>query len=149
MRIQVNAYSSRNKRKVFIEMCNDEVGRVLSVGIGTRYGLDGLGIEPQWEQDIPHPFREALGLTSLLYNRYRVSFLGLKRPVSGVNHPPPSVAEVTEGIGLYLFSPSGRLPLPFCNDQDRNRDKGIYYIFLKGDASLLEIWRKRDFITGA
>ena len=39
------------------------VGRGSSVGIATRYGLDGPGIESWWEQDFPHPSRPALGPT--------------------------------------------------------------------------------------
>jgi len=35
------------------------------------------------------------------------SFLGVKRPGLGVDHPPPSSAEVKEKIELYLYSPSG------------------------------------------
>ena len=31
-----------------------------SVGIATRYGLDGPRIESQWGQDFPHPSRSAL-----------------------------------------------------------------------------------------
>ena len=34
-------------------------------------------------------------------------FPGLKRPGRGVDHPPPSSAEVKERIELYLCSPSG------------------------------------------
>ena len=34
------------------------------------------------------------GPPSLLYNGYWVSFLGVKRPGSDVNHPSPSSAEV-------------------------------------------------------
>ena len=34
-----------------------------SVGIATRYGLDGPGIESRWGRDFPHPSRLALGLT--------------------------------------------------------------------------------------
>ena len=30
------------------------VGRDSSVGIATRYGLDGPGIESCWGQDVPH-----------------------------------------------------------------------------------------------
>jgi len=37
------------------------------------------------------------------------SFLGLKRPGRGVDHPPTSSAEVKERIELYLYSPSGPL----------------------------------------
>jgi hypothetical protein len=42
-----------------------------SVGIATRYGLDGPVIEFRWERDFRHPSRPALGPT-LLYNEYRV-----------------------------------------------------------------------------
>jgi hypothetical protein len=34
-----------------------------SVGIATRYGLDGPGIESRWGRDFPYPFRPALGPT--------------------------------------------------------------------------------------
>ena len=47
------------------------------------------------------------GLPSLLYNGYRVSFLEVKRPGRGANHPPPTSAEVKGRIELYLSSPSG------------------------------------------
>jgi hypothetical protein len=33
------------------------------VGIATRYGLDGPGIESRWGRDFPHPSRTALGPT--------------------------------------------------------------------------------------
>ena len=33
--------------------------------------------------------------------------LGVKRPGRGVNHQPPSSAEVKERVELYLYSPSG------------------------------------------
>jgi hypothetical protein len=47
------------------------------------------------------------GPPSLLYNGYQVSFPGVKRPGRGVDHPPPSRAEVKERVELYLYSPSG------------------------------------------
>ena len=47
------------------------------------------------------------GPPSLLYNGYRVSFPGVKRPERGVNHPLSSSAEVKERVELYLYSPSG------------------------------------------
>ena len=34
-----------------------------SVGIGTRYGLKGPGIESRWKRDFPHSYRPALGPT--------------------------------------------------------------------------------------
>jgi len=39
------------------------MGQDSSVGIATRYGLDGAGTESRWERDFPHPSRPALGLT--------------------------------------------------------------------------------------
>jgi hypothetical protein len=42
----------------------------------------------------------------LLYNGYRVSFSGVKRPGRGVDHPPPCNGEVKERVDLYLYSPS-------------------------------------------
>ena len=44
---------------------------------------------------------------SLLYNGYRLSFPGLKRPGRGVDHPPSSNAKVKERVELYLYSPFG------------------------------------------
>jgi len=35
------------------------------------------------------------------------SFPGVKRPGRGIDHPPPSSAEVKEGIQLHLYSTSG------------------------------------------
>ena len=65
-------------------------GRDSSVGIATRYGLDGLGIESRWGCEIfrTRPDRP-WGPPSLLYNGYTGSFLGLKRPGRGADNPPP------------------------------------------------------------
>ena len=37
-------------------------GRDSAVGIATRYGLHGPGIESWWRRDIPHLSRPVLGL---------------------------------------------------------------------------------------
>jgi hypothetical protein len=97
------------------------VGRYSSVCIATRYRLDGPGIESRWGRHFQHPSRQARGPPSLLYNGYRVSFPGVKRPGHGVDHPTPSSARVKERVELYLYSPSGpswpvlgkTLPLPY------------------------------------
>ena len=75
-------------------------GRDSSVGIATRYELNGPGIESRWGRDIPHPSRPALGLPSLLYSGYRVSFPRVKRTGRGVGHTSTSSAEVKERIQL-------------------------------------------------
>jgi hypothetical protein len=36
------------------------VGRDRVVGVATRYGLDGPGIDSRWGRDFSHPFRPAL-----------------------------------------------------------------------------------------
>ena len=47
------------------------------------------------------------GPPNLLYNGYRVSFWGVKRPGRGFDHPLTSSTEVKERVELYLYSPSG------------------------------------------
>ena len=37
------------------------MGRDDVIGIATRYGLDGPGIESRWLRDFPHPPRPAVG----------------------------------------------------------------------------------------
>ena len=70
-----------------------------SVGIETHYCLEGPEIEFQWGRDFPHPYRP-----TLLYNGYRVSAPGIKRPEYGVDHPPQSSAEIKERVKLYISS---------------------------------------------
>jgi hypothetical protein len=36
-------------------------GRDSSVGIATRYGLDGSGTESRWGQEFPYPYKPDLG----------------------------------------------------------------------------------------
>jgi hypothetical protein len=77
------------------------------VGIATRYGLDGPGIESQWGQDFSQPSRQALGPTEPPIQWEPGLFPGVKRSGPGVDHPPPSSAWVKERVELYLYSPSG------------------------------------------
>jgi hypothetical protein len=64
------------------------VSRYSSVGITTGYGLDGPGIECQRGEIFRTRPDRPWGPPMLLYNRYRVYFLGIKRPGRGVEHPP-------------------------------------------------------------
>ena len=77
-----------------------------SVGIATRYRLDGPGIEFRRGRDFPHPSSRPWCPPSLLYNGYRL-FPGVRRPGRGVDHQPQSNAEVKERVELYLYSRSG------------------------------------------
>ena len=83
------------------------MGRDSSVGIPTRYGLDGPGIESRWWRDFPHPSRPALGAHTASCTMGTGSFPRVKRPGRDADHPPSSKRRSHERVGLYLYSPSG------------------------------------------
>jgi hypothetical protein len=62
------------------------VGRDSSVGIATRYGLDGPEIDFQWGRDFRTRPCRPWGPPSLLYKGYQVSLPGVKRTWGGVDH---------------------------------------------------------------
>jgi hypothetical protein len=45
---------------LYVTFTQKERGRNSIVGIATRFGPDGPGIESRWERDFPHPSRPAL-----------------------------------------------------------------------------------------
>ena len=69
------------------------VGRHSSVGIATRYGLDGPGIESRRGRDFLHPSRPALGPTQPPIQGVPGLSPEVKRPGRSVDHPPTSSAE--------------------------------------------------------
>ena len=97
-----------------------EVGRGSSVGIATRYGLDGPGIESRWGARFSAPVHTGPGAHPASCTMDTGSFPGVKRPGRGADHPPPSKCRCHERVELYLYSPSGlqwpvigrTLPLP-------------------------------------
>ena len=83
-------------------------GRDSSVGIATRYGLDGPGDRiPVGGARLPAPVQTAPGAHPASYIMGTGSFPGVKRPRRGVDHPPPYSAEVEGRVELYICSPSG------------------------------------------
>jgi hypothetical protein len=74
------------------------------VGIATRYELDGPGIEIRWGRDFPYRPDRPWDPPSLLYNGYRVSFSGVKRPGRGTDRPLPYSARLEIG-----WTPPSRL----------------------------------------
>jgi hypothetical protein len=82
------------------------VGLDSSVGIATRYGVKGPGIESHWGRNFQSPSRPTLEPIQPLYNGCRVISED-KRPGRGVHHLPPSSAEVKARVELGLYSTSG------------------------------------------
>jgi hypothetical protein len=67
-----------------------------SVVIATDFGLDGPEIESRWGEIFHACPDRSWGPLSILYNGYRVFPGGKVRPGRGVEHSPPSSAEVME-----------------------------------------------------
>jgi hypothetical protein len=80
-----------------------------SVGTAIRYGLDGPGIESRWGREFPHLSRRALRPTQPPIQWVPGLSRGVKLQERGVDHPPPSSAEVKERVKLYLYFPCGLL----------------------------------------
>ena len=64
-------------------------GRDSSVGIATRYGLYGPGIESRWGRDFPAHVQTGPGAYPASRTMGTGFFLGVKRPGRGADHPPP------------------------------------------------------------
>jgi hypothetical protein len=62
-------------------------GRDSSVGIKTRYGLDGPGIESRWEEGFSAPVQTGPGAHQASYTMGTGSFPGVKRPGRSVDQP--------------------------------------------------------------
>ena len=87
--------------KIFKLNTSRWMGRDSSVGIATRYGLGGSGIESSRGRDFPHPSRPALGHTQSPITMGTGSFPGVKRPGCGVDQQPPySFLGVTTRCGF-------------------------------------------------
>jgi hypothetical protein len=83
-------------------------GRDSAVGVATRYELDGPGIKSRWGGGrFTVPVQTGRGAYPASCTMGTGSFPGVKRPGRGIDHPPPSSAEVKERVKLYLYSPSG------------------------------------------
>jgi hypothetical protein len=102
------------------------LGRDSAVGIATHYGLDSWGIESRWGGGARFStlVQTGRGAHPAYYTVGTGSFSGVKRRGRGVDHPPPSSAEVKERVELCFYSPSGPswtvlwriLPLPLPSD---------------------------------
>jgi hypothetical protein len=83
---------SETKLQIFVSVfslyfCGTTV-RGSSVGIATRYELDGPGIECRWGARFSAPVQTETGAHPASYTMGTGSFQGVKRPGRGVDHPP-------------------------------------------------------------
>ena len=81
-------------------------GRNSSVGIATRYGLDGPGIESRLEEKLSAPLQTGPGAHPVSCTMGTGSYPGVKRPCRGAD-PPTLIfsAEVLNWVELYLYLP--------------------------------------------
>jgi hypothetical protein len=81
----------------------NEDGRNSSVGIATRYGLDGPGFKYRWGRGFLYrPSRSPRSKTPPLRWVSGISFRG-KKPCSGGNHPPLLAPRLRKEWSLHLF----------------------------------------------
>ena len=71
-------------------------GRDSSVGIATRYGLAGPGIESRWGARFSTPIQTGPGVYPASCTMGTGSFPVVKRPARGGDHPPPSAEVMNE-----------------------------------------------------
>ena len=109
---------------------NNNMGRDSSVGVATRYRLDGLGIESRWDEIFRICPDRPWGPPSLLYNGFRV-FPRVKRPGCGVDHPFLSSVEFIGSRGIPLhpfwaFVACFRVNFSFNNNNNNNNNNVKY-----------------------
>jgi hypothetical protein len=93
---------------MFVHKGDTWYSRDSSVGIATRYGVDGPGIESKWGRAIfSAPVQTDPGTHPTSNTMVTGPSSGVKRPGRGVDHPPPSSAEGKDGVELYFYSTSG------------------------------------------
>jgi hypothetical protein len=88
-------------------MIRQMVGWDGSVGMATRYGLNGSGIEYRWEARFSEPVQTGSGAHPVSYTVGTGSSLEVKRSGRGVNHLPPFSPKVKAAVELYVYSPPG------------------------------------------
>ena len=83
------------------------MGRDSAVGIATRYGLKGTGIEPRCWARFSAPVQIGSWARPASCTLSTGSSPGIKQPGRGVEPSSPTSAEVKERVWIYLYFPSG------------------------------------------
>ena len=83
-----------------------------AVGIATRCGLDGPGVEPWWGKIFRTCPDRPWAPPNLLYNGKHVPLPGVKRPGCGIHHPPYLAPRLKSGavslLPFWVFMASSR-----------------------------------------
>jgi hypothetical protein len=90
-----------NSIVLFLQNIASVVGRDSAVGITTRYGLNGPGIESLWGARFSAPRQTGSGAHPASCTT------GTDRTRHSVDHSPPTSAEVKESVELLSASPVG------------------------------------------
>ena len=77
-----------HKRKFYVLSLTLAVGRDSAVGIATRYGLCGPGIESRWGARFSAPVQTCPDAHPASYTMGTGSLPGVKRPGRVVDYPP-------------------------------------------------------------
>jgi hypothetical protein len=85
------------------DLLRSKDNRDSSVGIATRYGLDGPGSNPGGEARFSAPVQTGSRAHTASYTMGTGSFPGVKRPRLCDYHPPPSSVEVKERV-LHIWA---------------------------------------------
>ena len=100
-----NQDSSSSTWSPFLRIQRPRVGQDRSVGIETRYRLEGRGDRMSVGGRFSAPVKTGPVASPASYRLGSEKFLGVKRSGRGVDHPPPSSAEVKERVELHFCSP--------------------------------------------
>jgi hypothetical protein len=84
-----------------------QVVRDSSVGIATRYGLDGSGIESRWGARFSAPVQTGPGAHPATYTMRTASFPGVKRSGHGGDHPPHLAPRLKKEYSYTSIPPLG------------------------------------------
>ena len=103
---------------MFVGFVCETRDREISIGIATRYWLDGPGIESRWERNFPHPSRPNLGPTQPPIEWVTSLSPGVKRSGRGVDHSPHLALSLRKSstiplLSIWAFVAGWTLPLPF------------------------------------
>ena len=136
-------YKSKTKNKILFICCSwPKCGSGTSVGIGTRYWLDGGGIESQWEARISAPVQTGPGAHPASCKMGTRTFPGIKsgRGVKLTPHPL-LVPLVMKEYSYTSTPPMGRTA---CTEPQCLYKGALYLFFYLGENGYIFLTKGRQ-----